>query len=89
MNTCCSLCPIRSCSSRLVELHIRQRSLSLSRRVQVPRSGCQTVAARGHANRVLQKGRLGMKETRRQEKKEAKTKFSLIKVPEFTKSLCL
>jgi hypothetical protein len=47
------------------------------------------VAACGQENRVLLKGRLGLKEIRQREKKEAKTNFSLIKAPEFTKSLCL
>jgi hypothetical protein len=38
INTCCSLCPIRSSySSLLVELHIRQRSLRFSHHYQAPR----------------------------------------------------
>ena len=42
-----------------------------------------------YMNQVLLKGRLGLKETRQREKNEAKTNFSLIKAPKFTKSLCL
>jgi hypothetical protein len=49
----------------------------------------QGVAAHGHVNWVLLKGRLGLNETRQGEKKEAKTNFSLIKAHKFTKSLCL
>jgi hypothetical protein len=55
-----------------------------------PSGGSYTVMFfKVYMNRVLLKSRLGLKETRRREKNEAKTKFSLIKAHEFTKRLCL
>ena len=87
INTCCSLCQIRSsCSSLLMEHNTRQRSLSVFRHFQAP-SSARGLHEPGIPGR--QAGAERERETRQREKNEAKTKFSLIKACEFTKRLCL